>query len=191
MVASCKRPSLSIKATPRWLSSMPFAWYAILIVTVWWTSGFNMIIILAALQNIPNALYEAASIEGADWWAKTIYITIPQMKNVILFLLITGFVGAVQQYEITLLRRDGSRALFSVHADAVEFEGDIASAGMISESAGGRGAQGRRGGGADARPAARRAFSAPRPGRRRRSRRPAPPAAWRCPRRSSDCSRRP
>src|SRR5205085_2671392 len=45
---------------PRWLSSLPWAWISILIATVWWTIGFNMIILLAALQDIPDQLYEAA-----------------------------------------------------------------------------------------------------------------------------------
>ena len=50
---------------PRWLSSMPWAWIAITVATVWWTVGFNMIILLAALQDIPDQLYEAAAIDGA------------------------------------------------------------------------------------------------------------------------------
>ncbi|MBK9745529.1 MAG: sugar ABC transporter permease [Chloroflexi bacterium] len=78
---------------PRWLSTMPWAWYAILIVTVWWTSGFNMIIILAALQNIPVALYEAASIDGATWWQRFRFITIPQLRPVLVFIIIITIIA--------------------------------------------------------------------------------------------------
>src|SRR5687768_16997688 len=49
---------------PRWLSTMPWAWVSIVVATVWWTLGFNMIIFLAALQDISEQLYEAASIDG-------------------------------------------------------------------------------------------------------------------------------
>ncbi|GAB4522008.1 MAG: sugar ABC transporter permease [Anaerolineae bacterium] len=80
--------------TPRWLSSMPWAWYAILIITVWWTSGFNMIIILAALQNIPDSLYESASIDGANWWERFIYITIPMLRPVLVFIIIITVIAS-------------------------------------------------------------------------------------------------
>ena len=50
---------------PRWLSTLPWAWVAVVVCTVWWTCGFNMIILLAALQDIPDYVYEAASIDGA------------------------------------------------------------------------------------------------------------------------------
>jgi multiple sugar transport system permease protein len=81
-------------ATPRWLSSMPWAWYSILIVTVWWTSGFNMIIILAALQGIPPELYEASEIDGAGWWQRFRYITIPMLRPVLLFIIIITIIAS-------------------------------------------------------------------------------------------------
>jgi multiple sugar transport system permease protein len=81
-------------AQPRWLSSMPWAWYSILIVTVWWTSGFNMIIILAALQNIPASLYEAAEIDGATWWQRFLYVTIPMLRPVLVFIIITTIIAS-------------------------------------------------------------------------------------------------
>ena len=48
-----------------WLGDLPGAWVAITICTVWWTIGFNTIILLTALQEIPKSLYEAASLDGA------------------------------------------------------------------------------------------------------------------------------
>jgi multiple sugar transport system permease protein len=81
-------------AVPRWLSSMPWAWIAILITTIWWTSGFNMIIILAALQNIPASLHEAASIDGATWWQRLRYVTIPMLRPVLLFIIITTIIAS-------------------------------------------------------------------------------------------------
>lgn len=79
---------------PRWLSSMPWAWFAIVITTVWWTAGFNMIILLAALQNIPSSLYEAAAIDGASAWNRFRYVTIPQLRPVLLFIVIITVIAS-------------------------------------------------------------------------------------------------
>ncbi len=81
-------------AQPRWLSSMPAAWFAIVITTVWWTAGFNMVILLAALQNIPSSLYEAAAIDGASAWNRFRYITVPQLRPVLLFIVIITIIAS-------------------------------------------------------------------------------------------------
>jgi multiple sugar transport system permease protein len=93
--------------TPRWLSSMPWAWYSILITTIWWTSGFNMIIILAALQSIPPELYEAAEIDGAGWWARFRYITIPMLRPVLLFIVITTVIASFNLFAQPFFMTDG------------------------------------------------------------------------------------
>jgi multiple sugar transport system permease protein len=72
---------------PRWLSSMPWAWISILITTVWWISGFNMIILLAALQGVPTTLYEAAALDGASRWQAFWGITIPLLRPVLVFVI--------------------------------------------------------------------------------------------------------
>lgn len=72
---------------PRWLSTLPAAWVAITIATVWWTMGFNMIILLAALQDIPEQLYEAATIDGANTWNKFWRITLPLLQSVLVFVI--------------------------------------------------------------------------------------------------------
>lgn len=70
---------------PRWLSTVPWAWVAITVATVWWTVGFNMIILLAALQDIPDQLYEAASIDGATGAQAFWRITLPMLRPVLAF----------------------------------------------------------------------------------------------------------
>ena len=72
--------------TPRWLSTMPFAMWTIVIATVWWTMGYNMIILLAALQEIPPELYEAAAIDGAGRWSTFRSITLPMLRPVLVFI---------------------------------------------------------------------------------------------------------
>jgi len=94
-------------STPRWLSSMPWAWHAILIVTVWWTSGFNMIIILAALQNIPASLYEAASIDGANGWQRFLNITIPMLRPVLVFIVIITIIASFNLFAQPLFMTNG------------------------------------------------------------------------------------
>ena len=67
----------------QWLSTMPDAWIAITIATVWWTIGFNTVIILAALQEIPVSLYEAAAIDGASPARRFWHITLPMLRPVL------------------------------------------------------------------------------------------------------------
>lgn len=95
---------------PRWLSSMPWAWYAILIVTVWWTSGFNMIIILAALQNIPASLYESAAIDGANGWQRFLYITIPMLRPVMVFIVVITIIASFNLFAQPLFMTGGGPA---------------------------------------------------------------------------------
>lgn len=95
---------------PRWLSSMPYAWFSILIVTVWWTSGFNMIILLAALQGISATLYEAASIDGANAWQRFRYITIPQLRPVLVFIVITTIIASFNLFAQPLFMTGGGPA---------------------------------------------------------------------------------
>jgi multiple sugar transport system permease protein len=71
---------------PAWLSTLPWAWVSLVIATVWWTVGFNMIIFLAALQDIPDQLYEAASIDGATGMQAFFRITLPMLRPVLVFI---------------------------------------------------------------------------------------------------------
>jgi multiple sugar transport system permease protein len=64
---------------PGWLSSPSLALYSIVIVTVWWTIGFNFVLYLAGLQDIPHDLYEAAALDGASQWKQTWRLTIPML----------------------------------------------------------------------------------------------------------------
>jgi multiple sugar transport system permease protein len=79
---------------PRWLSSMPWAWVSILLITLWWTVGFNMIIILAALQSIPAHLYESAALDGAGSWRQFISITLPLLRPVMVFVIVITIIAS-------------------------------------------------------------------------------------------------
>jgi multiple sugar transport system permease protein len=68
-----------------WLQSTTMALPSIMIMSVWQGVGFQMIIILAGLQDIPEDLYEAAAIDGASTWQRFAFITVPQLRNTLLF----------------------------------------------------------------------------------------------------------
>jgi multiple sugar transport system permease protein len=78
-----------------WLGSPNWARFAVILVNVWFGAPFFMIMYLAALKSVPEQLYEAAAIDGANWWQKLWYITLPMMRNIIaitaLFSLIVTF----------------------------------------------------------------------------------------------------
>lgn len=96
--------------TPRWLSSMPWAWIAILATTVWWVSGFNMIILLAALQDIPESLYEAASIDGATNVQAFLRITMPMLRPVMVFIITITIISSFNLFAQPFFMTNGGPA---------------------------------------------------------------------------------
>ena len=68
-----------------WLQSETMALPSIMIMSLWRGVGFQMIIILAGLQEISGDLYEAAAIDGATPWQRFVFITVPQLRNTLLF----------------------------------------------------------------------------------------------------------
>lgn len=90
-----------------WLGSAETALYALTLPAIWIGLGLASLIMLAGLLDIPETYYEAAEIEGANWFQKTFYITIPLLKNISLYVLITTFVASIQQYELPLIMTGG------------------------------------------------------------------------------------
>jgi multiple sugar transport system permease protein len=81
-----------------WLSDVHLAWISILIATVWWTVGFNMVLFLAGLQEIPDDLYEAARIDGANAWESFRYITLPSLRGVILLIVVLQSIASFKLF---------------------------------------------------------------------------------------------
>jgi multiple sugar transport system permease protein len=88
------------------LSSPAWAKPSLILVLVW-TQGAAVVIFLAALQDVPVSLYEAASLDGASPWQKMWNVTIPMTSPIILFNMITGFVTAFQEFTIPWLLTQG------------------------------------------------------------------------------------
>jgi multiple sugar transport system permease protein/lactose/L-arabinose transport system permease protein len=64
----------------------------------WRWTGYNMIILLAGLQNVPEQLYEAAEIDGANRWEKFRHVTLPQLRPVLLFVFVTSTIGTFRLF---------------------------------------------------------------------------------------------
>jgi len=83
---------------PAWISSPQLAMAAVVIATVWWTAGYNMVLFLAGLQDIPVHLYEAARIDGADAWRRFRYVTLPLLRPTMLFVIVIQLIASFQVF---------------------------------------------------------------------------------------------
>jgi multiple sugar transport system permease protein len=93
-----------------WLNDPAVALPAIAVPGIWLGFGITTLIMLAGLLDIPESYYESASLDGAGFWAKTWYITIPSLKNVLLYLLVIGFILSMQEFLLPLLMTNGGPA---------------------------------------------------------------------------------
>jgi len=82
--------------SPNWLATNPWAWISILVATLWWTIGFNTIILLAGMQAIAVDLYEAASIDGANKWQQFRSITLPSLRPILLLVITLQVIASFQ-----------------------------------------------------------------------------------------------
>lgn len=96
---------LGIRGEPFWVTQESLVWPSIIIMTFWWNVGYYMILYMAGLQDIPEELYEASDLEGANLWQRLRYIVIPYLKPIhalVLFLqMIASFKIFGQVYLVT------------------------------------------------------------------------------------------
>ncbi|HEV7476371.1 MAG TPA: sugar ABC transporter permease [Burkholderiales bacterium] len=83
-----------------WLGEANWARFAVILVNVWFGAPFFMIMYLAALKSVPEQLYEAASIDGANWWQKLWYITLPMMRNIIAITVLFSLIVTFANFDI-------------------------------------------------------------------------------------------
>lgn len=93
-------------STP-WTGTQPYAWIALVVVTVWWTIGGNMIIYQAALNGIPKDYYEAADIDGATAVQKFFKITLPSIRGQILYTVVMTTIAQFNVYGQPLMLTGG------------------------------------------------------------------------------------
>ena len=89
-----------------WLGSTVWSKPSIILLMVW-ASGGTMIIYLAGLQDIPESLYEAAAIDGANALRKLVHVTLPLMTPTIFFTLVMGIIGTFQVFSVVFVLTDG------------------------------------------------------------------------------------
>lgn len=91
-----------------WLKSSDTAMLAVIIVTVWKLVGWTMLFYIGALEKVPDSLYEAASIDGANSWQKFRYVTLPMVSPTTFFLVVVNIITSVQVYDqIKILTQGG------------------------------------------------------------------------------------
>jgi len=91
---------------PQWFGSQEWVLPAFIIMTLW-TAGAGMILYLAALQQVPQSLYDAATVDGANAWQRLVHITLPMTSPVILFTLITGMISSFQIFTAGYIITEG------------------------------------------------------------------------------------
>jgi len=90
-----------------WLGDPYWARFAVILVNVWVGAPFFMIMYLAALKSVPEQLYEAAAVDGANWWQKLWYVTLPMMRNIIAITALFSLIVTFANFDIVRVLTSG------------------------------------------------------------------------------------
>src|SRR5947199_7617727 len=93
--------------TVPWLGNPYWARFAVILVNVWFGAPFFLIMYLAALKSVPEQLYEAAAIDGANWWQKIWYVTLPMMRNIISITVLFSLIVTFANFDIVRILTAG------------------------------------------------------------------------------------
>lgn len=100
--------NLGVADPPGWFTDRRWAIPSLIMMRLWsGIGGTQMIIFLAGLQGIPDSLYDAASIDGASNWQKTLNVTIPLLTPTIFFNTVLGIIGALQTFAAAFVATEG------------------------------------------------------------------------------------
>jgi multiple sugar transport system permease protein len=92
---------------PPWTNGTPWIWISLTIATIWWTIGYNTVIFIAGLQDIPREQYEAASVDGANAWKQFRSVTLPGLRPVLAFVATTTIIASANVFAQPLLITQG------------------------------------------------------------------------------------
>lgn len=119
-----------------WLTTQPWVWIAMIVATIWWTIGGNMIIFLAGMQEISQELYEAAALDGAGSFRKFLTVTVPGLKNQMIYALLMTIIASANVFGQPHVMTGGgpgdSTKTISMLIREVGFTGTIPKAGQAS-----------------------------------------------------------
>jgi multiple sugar transport system permease protein len=92
---------------PNWLTSTTWAMPGIIIMSVWKHFGYNMVIFLAGLTAIPQHLYDAAKVDGANAWQRFVHITLPMLSPTTLVVMVISVISSFQVFDQALVMTNG------------------------------------------------------------------------------------
>ncbi len=95
-----------------WTTDPAIAWISVAIVGIWSSIGYNMVLILGGLQDIPGDYYEAASIDGSSPIHQFFHITIPLLSPTLFFIIQTGIISALQLFDLPYMIMDRTSRAF-------------------------------------------------------------------------------
>jgi len=90
-----------------WITDTAYAMKSITLMTLWWTVGGPMVILLAGLHDIPSQYHEAASLDGASGWQRFRHVTLPLLRPVLLFVMVMNIIGSFQVFGQTFMITSG------------------------------------------------------------------------------------
>jgi multiple sugar transport system permease protein len=99
--------AVGITSPPNWLGDPSWAMASIALATVWWTLGFNFVLYLAGLQEIPRSLYEAAEVDGASRWHQLRRITLPLLNRTTALVLVLQIIASLKIFDQIFLMTSG------------------------------------------------------------------------------------
>jgi multiple sugar transport system permease protein len=110
-----------------WTGDAYWARFSVILVNVWYGAPFFMIMYLAALKSVPDQLYEAAAIDGANWWQRIWYVTLPMMRNIIAITTLFSLIVTFANFDIVRILTAGGPLdhthIFATWAFRVGIEG--------------------------------------------------------------------
>src|ERR1700726_465112 len=83
-----------------WTGEPNWARFTVILVNIWFGAPFFMILYLASLKSVPEQLYEAAAIDGANWWQRIWYVTLPMMRNIIAITVLFSLIVTFANFDI-------------------------------------------------------------------------------------------
>ena len=90
-----------------WLSDPYWARFSVILVNIWYGAPFFLIMYLAALKSVPEQLYEAAAIDGANAWQRFVHITLPMMRNIIAITVLFSLIVTFANFDIVQIMTGG------------------------------------------------------------------------------------
>lgn len=90
-----------------WLTDTNVAMWSMVLLTLWWTVGFNFLLYLSALQSIPDQMYEAAALDGAGSWRRLFSITLPQLKGTTVLITVLQLLASLKVFDQMFIAFNG------------------------------------------------------------------------------------